>query len=80
MVIMMMSARKKSTIQGRFLVRSRRSWRILVFCEAEGATLIGRGSGTYDALGVLGADSPETVAEKTLARITRQIADTHGCS
>ena len=59
-------------IEGEILVRLGR--------ETEGAALIGRGSDTYDALGVLGDESPKTVAEKKLARIKKQIAETHSCS
>jgi hypothetical protein len=59
-------------IEGEILVRLGR--------ETEGAALIGRGSDTYDALGVLGDESPGTVAEKKLARIKKLIADAHGCS
>jgi tetratricopeptide (TPR) repeat protein len=66
------SLARSDTMEGEVLVRLGR--------EAEGAALIRRGFDTYDALGVLGANSPDTVAENMLARITRQIADTHGCS
>ena len=66
------SLARSDTMEGEVLVRLGR--------EVEGTALIGRGLDAYDALGVLGADSPGTVAEETLARIKRQITDTHGCS
>ena len=66
------SLARSDTMEGEVLFRLGR--------EGEGVALIGRGLETYDALGVLGADGPQAVVEKTLARIRRQIADAHGCS
>ncbi len=66
------SLARSDTVEGEVLFR--------LGHEVEGAALIGRGLQTYDALGVLGADRPEAVAEKTLERIKRQIADNHACS
>jgi tetratricopeptide (TPR) repeat protein len=57
-------------IEGEILIRVGR--------EAEGAAMIRRGLGRYDALGVLGPERPETLAAKTLARIKRQMGDTQG--
>jgi hypothetical protein len=57
-------------IEGEVLVRVGR--------EAEGSAMIRRGLDRFDALGALGPERPETLAEKTLARIKRQMGDAQG--